>query len=180
MIATLDYSSKIFREMELDLVPKSAHWGRVTHICIIKKISLVQIMACRLFGTKPLSEPVLEFVNWNLRKQLQRNLKRNFYIFIHEYAFENVVCKMAGILSRPQCVHVCQVWWGIPTTELSSAINLSTYTPHTHIDLCQIFFVKVTWDYNESMPFFVNTIWQVIFLICINGVICILGNHFTN
>ena len=29
-----------------------------------------------------------------------------FYIFIQENAFENIVCKMAGILSRPQCVKV--------------------------------------------------------------------------
>ena len=29
---------------------------------------------------------------------------RNSYIFIQENAFENVVCKMAAILSRPQCV----------------------------------------------------------------------------
>ena len=44
------------------------HWGRVTHICvgkltiIINKIpALVQIMAWRRPGDKPLSEPVLEF-----------------------------------------------------------------------------------------------------------------------
>ena len=32
------------------------------------------------------------------------NLKQNSYIFIQENAFENVVCEMAAILSRPQCV----------------------------------------------------------------------------
>ena len=36
------------------------HWGRVTHICVSKFPSLVQIMACRLVGAKSLSEPVLE------------------------------------------------------------------------------------------------------------------------
>ena len=30
--------------------------------------------------------------------------KRNAYIFIQERAFENVICTMAAILSRPQCV----------------------------------------------------------------------------
>ena len=34
------------------------HWGRVTHICV-SELSLVQIMACRLVGAKPLSEPLL-------------------------------------------------------------------------------------------------------------------------
>ena len=31
------------------------------------------------------------------------NFNRNVHIFIQENAFENVVCKMASILSRPQC-----------------------------------------------------------------------------
>ena len=37
------------------------HWGWVTHIRQWPMPSLVQIMACRLLGTKPLSEPLLEF-----------------------------------------------------------------------------------------------------------------------
>ena len=36
--------------------------------------------------------------------KLQWNLKRNWYIFIQENAFENVVCEMAAIFSQPQCV----------------------------------------------------------------------------
>ena len=32
------------------------------------------------------------------------NLYQNSYIFIQENAFENVVCEIAPILSRPQCV----------------------------------------------------------------------------
>ena len=44
-------------------------------------------------------------VNWNLRNKLQWNIQRNSYIFIQENAFENVVCEMAVILSRPQCVN---------------------------------------------------------------------------
>ena len=34
----------------------------------------------------------------------QWNFKRNSYIFIHENASDHVVCEMAVILSRPQCV----------------------------------------------------------------------------
>ena len=39
------------------------HWGRGTHIymCHQSRPSLVQIMACRLFGAKPLSEPMLDY-----------------------------------------------------------------------------------------------------------------------
>ena len=36
--------------------------------------------------------------------KLQWNLNRNLYIFIKENAFENVVWKMAAMLSRPQWV----------------------------------------------------------------------------
>ena len=33
------------------------HWGRVTHICVSKNATIgLKIMACRLFGAKPLSE----------------------------------------------------------------------------------------------------------------------------
>ena len=37
-------------------------WGWMMYICVSKlTISLVQIMACRLDGAKPLSEPILEY-----------------------------------------------------------------------------------------------------------------------
>ena len=44
-------------------------------------------------------------VNWTIRNKPQWNLKRNSYIFTIENAFENVVWKMAAILSRRQCVN---------------------------------------------------------------------------
>ena len=37
--------------------------------------------------------------------KLQWNCDRNSYIFIQENVFENVVCEMADILSRHQCVN---------------------------------------------------------------------------
>ena len=39
-----------------------------------------------------------------LIRTLGTNLKRNSYIFIQENAFKNVVCAIAAILSRLQCV----------------------------------------------------------------------------
>ena len=62
-------------------------------------------MACRLVGAKPLSEP-MPIVNWALMNKLQWNFSQNSNIFIQENAFESVVCEMAAILSRPQCVKV--------------------------------------------------------------------------
>ena len=43
-------------------------------------------------------------VNWTLGNKLQWNLNRNSNIFIEENTFENVVCEMLFISSRPQCV----------------------------------------------------------------------------
>ena len=43
-------------------------------------------------------------VNWMLRIEFQWNINRNSNIFIQENALENVVCEMASILCRPQCV----------------------------------------------------------------------------
>ena len=42
--------------------------------------------------------------NWTLAK-LQWNFNRNSYIFIQENTFENVMWKLAAILSRPECVN---------------------------------------------------------------------------
>ena len=45
-----------------------------------------------------------DIVNWTLRDKLQWSRNRNSYISIQGNAFENVICKMAAILSRPRCV----------------------------------------------------------------------------
>ena len=65
---------------------------------------LVQTMACCLVGAKPLSQPMLWYLNWTLRNKLQWNFNRNSYIFIQRNGPENVVFEMAATLSRPRCV----------------------------------------------------------------------------
>ena len=80
------------------------HWGRVTHICVGKLTNI-----CSDNGLSPARRQSIiwtnawDIVNWTLRNKLQWNFNRNSNIFIHENAFENVVCEMASILSRPQC-----------------------------------------------------------------------------
>ena len=82
------------------------HWGRVTHICI-SKITIIGSDN----GLSPWTAPshylnqCWNIVNWTLGNKLQWNLNRNLYIFIQENPLENVVWKMAAILSRPQCVN---------------------------------------------------------------------------
>ena len=62
-------------------------------------------------------------VKWTLRNKLQWNLNRNTHIFIQENALENIVWKMAAILSWSQCVKGCShidvlpiLKWTSPTT----------------------------------------------------------------
>ena len=58
-------------------------------------------MALHLFGTKPLSEPMMEYCWLNPWDKLQWSFDQNLYILIQENAFQNVVCKMMpyGVLN---------------------------------------------------------------------------------
>ena len=77
------------------------HWGRVTYICF-GKLTIIGSDN----GLVPGWNQWWNLVNWTLRNKFQWNLKQNSYIFIQETAFETVICEMAFILSRPQCVKV--------------------------------------------------------------------------
>ena len=90
------------------------HWGRVTHICVGKLTSIGSDNG--LSSGRPAPSHYLNqcwnIVNLNLRNKLQWNPRRNSFIFILENAFENVVCEMASIWSRPQWVNAdWQVWF---------------------------------------------------------------------
>ena len=56
--------------------------------------SLVQILACRLYGDRPLSEPMLEYCYWAFRNKLQWNFNRNSNIFIQKIAFKTLSAKL--------------------------------------------------------------------------------------
>ena len=78
-------------------------------------------MACRLYGTKQLPEPVLTFVvNWmDTREKLQ-----NTKIFIQENANEIVVCKMVAILFRSSNVDISSILYAVTTvTPVVTAAN---------------------------------------------------------
>ena len=81
------------------------HRGRVTHICVSKLTIIV--------SDNVLSPRWRQAIIWTIAAILLiRNLRTNFseiFSEIHAFslqkkAFENVVCKMASISSRPQCV----------------------------------------------------------------------------
>ena len=66
----------------------------------MRQSALVQIMACRLFGTKPLSKRMLGYYQLDLQEQTVKCKSKMELLFIQENAFENVVCEMKAILSR--------------------------------------------------------------------------------
>ena len=74
------------------------HWGRMKNICVGKVIKplLVQIMACRLFGAKSLSESMRSYYYLDRADEFFSVTSATKYnIFIQEN--ENAVCKMTAI-----------------------------------------------------------------------------------
>ena len=67
--------------------------------------ALVQIMACRLCGTKPLPKPMPGYCQLDPKEQTSVKLLSKFKHFIHENASENIVCEMASILFRGRWVN---------------------------------------------------------------------------
>ena len=57
-------------------------------------------MACRLFGAKPLPEPMLSYCQLDPQEQISVNFDSNYEHFIDQNALENFVWEMAAILSR--------------------------------------------------------------------------------
>ena len=88
-------------------------WDRKALIWSIFAVSLKKLLRCRCFWTLwrfvfrvcfENGDDHIKIVNWTLRNKLQWNSNRNSNIFTQENAFESVVCEMAAILSRLQCV----------------------------------------------------------------------------
>ena len=110
------------------------HWGRVTHICV-NKLTIIGSDN----GLSPGRRQAIIWTNAGillidtLGNKLQWNLNRNLNIFIQENAFENVVWKMAAILSRPQCVkHVNDRQW---KTGRSTGSYMNRYILIEHISI---------------------------------------------
>ena len=61
-------------------------------------------MAWRLFGAKPLSEPMLPYCQLDPKEHILEKFYSKF--FIQGNALENAICEMAAMLSQPQFVNV--------------------------------------------------------------------------
>ena len=100
------------------------HWGRVTDIWV-SKLTIIGSDNGLLPGRRQaiILTNAGDIVNSNLRNKLQWNLKQNLCVFSQENAFENVICEVASILSRPQCVKSFQNEWS-PQHQPSSLYHL--------------------------------------------------------
>ena len=63
---------------------------------------LVQIMACRLFGAKPLYKSMMTYIDPPPlpKEHIQWNMIWNSNVFIQENAWENILYEMTAIFSR--------------------------------------------------------------------------------
>ena len=86
--------------------PLLTHWGRATHICVSNLIigSDNGLSPGRRHAIIWTNAGILLIRPWGTKSRAK--FTRNSHIFIHENALENVVWKMAAILSRPQCVNM--------------------------------------------------------------------------
>ena len=75
----------------------------MTHICV-GNLAIIGSDNGLSPGRRHYLNQCWNIVNWTFRNKLQWNFNRNLNIFIQENALDNVVCEMAFILSRPQCV----------------------------------------------------------------------------
>ena len=78
-------------------------WYTVELVERIWSALFLQLMACCLFGIKPLPEPMLTYCYLHPQEQISVKFETNINIFIKKNPFEHVVCKVLSILSRPHC-----------------------------------------------------------------------------
>ena len=129
------YSVKILLKNKRDLIPAN----------------LLKILSTRYrpFCWCPWSAPshylnqCWNIVNSNLRNKLQWNPRRNSFIFILENTFENGVCEMASIRSRPQWVNQPPVCWLMSAIILPGWHSQDHFNP-LHTELFWIFYHSLT------------------------------------
>ena len=113
--------------------------------------ALFQLMACRLFGAKPLPEQMLAYCQLDSWEQISVKFEFEFYHFHPRKCMQNVVCKMSAILSRGSWLltdaqyashHLvaaafhCIIswlqlqWWMNPNITANIDFNLSPLIPH--------------------------------------------------
>ena len=80
-------------------------WCQATHIGVSELTNIGSDNGLSAGRRRAIIWPSLtHIVNLNIGNTIQWNLKGNTLIFAQENAFDNVVCEIAAILPRPQCI----------------------------------------------------------------------------
>ena len=118
-------------------------------------------MACHLFSTKPLSEPILVSCLLDPWVQISVTFESEYNHFTAENQFENVVCKMATIViltHLPLVPHICgselgQLWfiywlvaWSAPSHYLNQCWSYVNWGLRNNLQ----------WHFNRYSYFFIQ------------------------
>ena len=106
-------------------------------------------------------------INQFLRNNIQWNFYRKSNIFIQENAFESAVCKMAVILSRPQCVNGSHPnkRCGHPTT---SSLSVDEHSACSDV-ICTESHMRAT--VSTPLPGYTDDFFMTIHVTCTSGMI---------
>ena len=143
------------------------HQGRITRICAGKLTQLVHLW---LFAWSKPSHYLIQYryiVNSNLSNKFQWNIKPNLCIFFQENAFENVVCEMVAIFTRPQFVKTFHINFLFSPLVCHSSLlrTLPCIIKHVHVTFASIviwyclslyhtfFNIFSIWDYLDNISF---------------------------
>ena len=142
------------------------HWGRVTHICVGKLIVIGSDNGMSPDRRQAIIWPTAGLLSIGpLANIFQWKFNKNTTIFIEENARENVVCEMAFILSRPQCVKCIR-------NTVYKKYKLCYQTMRSIVSICENEAPrKLIWGFRCRLP------WEVCFNIWI-GLSCSTNNHY--
>ena len=111
-------------------------------------LALVQIMACRLFGAKPLSKPILGHCQLDPMEQTSvKFFIKNTKLFIHKNAYENMVYQMVTILSRRRWVNSLwpsdAIWRQRSGSTLAQVMACCLTAPSHYLNQCWLIISEV-------------------------------------
>ena len=114
-------------------------------------------------------------VNSNLRNTFQWNLERNSNIFIQENVFESVVCEMASILSRPQCVKAMVSNRGQNVT-MPQWVKVTLQARHSGHAYVRQMYSQIPQDVGNDHKGLPMVTYNIICLLIFSLLFCITGN----
>ena len=124
--------------------------------------ALVQIMACRLFGAKPLYKPTLGYCQLDPWGQTSVNFNQNIQFSIHEIVSEHIACEMAAILSRWRWVNgafTCFKFNQSMTPEKDIWHQLLNVNKHLSIIFVSLQLWTIVYNVSHSFAIFWNVFW---------------------